>query len=122
MRSFLAALFVSVLPVVFASPAAAEPEENPLLIETRGGAMARANRWRPWHAAGKWTRLPADTELMCEKGCTILTPDGSMLRLGGDAQVTVGPEMFVPLGEGPAALGRRFDVREGNIAVTVSPD
>src|SRR5262249_54565867 len=105
-----------------ATAAAADPPADPVLKDTRAGALARRNRWRPWHPIGPGHQLPADAEVMCEKGCTLLTPDGSTLSLGNDALVTVGQQMFVPLGGGPAALGRRFELREGNISVIVSPD
>jgi len=84
--------------------------------------MVRRNLWRPWHPAWRGQPLLADMELMCEHGCTVRTADGSLLNLAEGAHITVADMMFVPLGEGPAALGRRFVLHEGSIGVSVSND
>jgi hypothetical protein len=121
MKARLAAVFVSLLPLLAPARGAADSPSDPVLKDARG-AMVRRNHFLSWHPAWRGQPLLADMELMCEQGCSVRTADGSVLNLAEGAHIAIGQMMFVPLGGGPAALGRRFELREGSISVLVSND
>jgi hypothetical protein len=121
MKARLAAALVSLLPLLAPSRGAADSPSDPILKDGRG-VMVRRTFYRPWHPAWRGQPLLADMELMCEHGCSVRTSDGSILSLAEGAHITIGQMMFVPLGEGPAALGRRFVLQDGSISVAVSND
>ncbi|HEY3593809.1 MAG TPA: hypothetical protein VGL13_08045 [Polyangiaceae bacterium] len=122
MKARFAAVLATLVPLLASAQGAADSSNDPVLLNARTGTMVRRNQFRSWHPAWRGQLLLADMELMCEHGCSVRTFDGSVLTLADGAYITIGQQMFVPLSEGQAALGRRFDLREGYLSVNVSKD
>jgi hypothetical protein len=122
MKAAARAVVLAALPFWATGSAAADSPKDPVLEAANPGASARRNHFLPWHPVRPGQRLSADMELMCERGCTVRTVDGSTVSLAADAHITVGQLTFVPIGAPQAALGRRFELRAGSLSVSVSKD
>jgi hypothetical protein len=117
------------LALLAAVPAFAAPAEggvgaaDPTLLSAPRGAEVRRNRFLPWHPIEIGKSLPPDTEITCEAGCSVRAPDGSVLALDPGARVAIGQTTFIRLdANGAAALGRRFDLKEGTVVANVITD
>ncbi|HEX9294299.1 MAG TPA: hypothetical protein VF881_00635 [Polyangiaceae bacterium] len=102
--------------------AATDSTTDPVLASAPGGALMRRNRFLPWRPIERGTRLLADSELTCPGGCTLHTFDHNTLTLDPEARVAIGQLTFVPMGGATAAIGRRYELKEGSVTATVADD